>query len=108
MEHKTMKKKQLGMGDTKPSFRHDCKFCQFLGVYNNRDLYMCSAGPGETVIARYSDEGGSYTSGLVVARSLHLSAESANDEVSRHGEINQDLRALRVAYLIARDTGLCA
>ena len=46
----------------KPKYQHDCQECEFLGHYNNHDLYSCSNGP--TLIARYGDDGPDYKSGL--------------------------------------------
>jgi hypothetical protein len=48
-----------------PLYRHDCDACQFLGRWNNQDLYYCDGEP--TVIARRSDDGPDYTSGLCFA-----------------------------------------
>lgn len=47
-----------------PQFKHDCDQCRFLGTFNDHDLYFCSKGSGATVIARWSDNGPDYTSGL--------------------------------------------
>jgi len=53
-------------------FKHDCDDCIYLGQYNEFDLYFCP-GTGEqyteTVIARYSDEGNDYHSGMEFATS---------------------------------------
>lgn len=46
-----------------PRYEHDCQKCEFLGQYKEYDLYFCPNEP--TIIARYSDEGGDYGSGLV-------------------------------------------
>jgi hypothetical protein len=46
-----------------PRYEHYCRTCEFLGQYKEFDLYYCSNEP--TIIARYSDEGGDYGSGLV-------------------------------------------
>ena len=54
----------------KPQFKHDCNDCKFLGQYTTPgwvkcDLYFCPQGGRiPTVIARYSDEGSDYNSGL--------------------------------------------
>ena len=48
-------------------FIHDCDDCIFLGQYKEFDLYFCPMG-SQTVIARYSDEGGDYHSGLEFAK----------------------------------------
>jgi len=47
----------------RPKFEHDCSDCTFLGHENNHDLYFCASEP--TIIARFSDEGSEYSSGLV-------------------------------------------
>lgn len=50
----------------KPNYKHDCNVCQFLGATildgKTFDLYYCAGEP--TVIARWSDEGSEYASGL--------------------------------------------
>lgn len=58
------------MNTNKPQFKHDCNDCKFLGRYTTPsgvacDLYFCPQGGRiPTVIARYSDEGSDYNSGL--------------------------------------------
>lgn len=47
-----------------PKFQHDCNSCVFLGNYNGNDLYYCSQRSFPTLIARHSDEGDDYTSGM--------------------------------------------
>lgn len=59
-----------------PRYQHDCCQCVSLGALGNADLYYCDQGKtdGSTVIARYSDEGSDYTSGIIGAEySRHLS-----------------------------------
>lgn len=51
----------------KPLYRHDCSRCHFLGSVDNADLYACIGASEQTVIARYSDEGANYSSGLYFA-----------------------------------------
>ena len=46
-----------------PRYEHDCNICEFLGQYREYDLYYCLKNM--TIIERYSDEGGDYSSGLV-------------------------------------------
>lgn len=55
-------------------FRHDCEHCVFLGVFETADLYYClEQGDTPTVLARFSDEGSDYKSGLMFAeRDKHL------------------------------------
>ena len=49
-------------------FQHDCDKCHPLGEFGDADLYYCDQNiGGPTVIARYSNEGGDYQSGLVFA-----------------------------------------
>jgi hypothetical protein len=48
-----------------PKFKHDCNVCNFLGHFENHDLYYCKNEP--TVIARFSSKGPDYSSGLVFA-----------------------------------------
>lgn len=54
----------------KPLFEHDCDACTFLG-HNDEgtmDLYFCPQLPGlPTVIARFSDNGPDYMSGIAFA-----------------------------------------
>lgn len=47
-----------------PRYEHDCTWCVFLGQYGDNDLYFCPGGGNPTVIARHSDEGSDYQSGL--------------------------------------------
>lgn len=54
-----------------PKYQHDCKSCTFLDTVIARhkevDLYCCqqeAGGPIPTVVARYSDRGSDYSSGL--------------------------------------------
>lgn len=55
-----------------PIYLHNCDVCVFLGNFDNKDLYFCPNGR-TTVIARNSDEGHDYQSGLVFADvDLHL------------------------------------
>jgi hypothetical protein len=46
-----------------PRYEHDCSDCVYLGQFNKYDLYFCPREP--TIIARYSNEGSEYTSGIV-------------------------------------------
>lgn len=56
-------------------WQHDCDVCRSLGPYQDGetkyDLYWCPSGGGgrPTVVARYSDEGPGYTSGIEIANS---------------------------------------
>lgn len=53
-----------------PLFDHDCDHCMFLGTYNGyADLYWCmQMGNRPTLIARFSDDGPDYVSGIVFRR----------------------------------------
>lgn len=57
---------------TDPVFDHDCDGCTYLGFTFHpskgvADLYWCPQGGIPTVIARFSDDGGDYHSGLSAA-----------------------------------------
>ena len=82
-----------------PTFKHDCEVCQYLGHFEDHDLYYCGAHGGmPTVIARWDGSGPEYTSGLIIAK--------ARDFKSMRTTPLAASRALRVAYLIAKDSGL--
>jgi hypothetical protein len=40
---------------TSPQWTHDCPACKYLGRYKDYDLYHCTLGGQETVLARYSN-----------------------------------------------------
>ena len=52
-----------------PQFKHDCRHCQFKGngYYKGQtvDWYTCATSSGQTVIARYGDEGPQYASSVI-------------------------------------------
>ena len=54
-----------------PQYEHDCESCVFLGNYENEngryDLYY-HGGDHKTVIGRYGNDGGDYSSGMVFGR----------------------------------------
>jgi len=78
-----------------PVYAHHCEECEFLGHFEEHDLYFCGQGLlGPNVIARCSGTPSDYTSGLASARSRTY-------DIQNKGPTSQ--RALRVAYLIARD-----
>lgn len=57
---------------SEPRFTHDCKNCTFLGGFEHDgdyyDLYHCMQGGNcPTVIARFSDDGPDYQSGMPFA-----------------------------------------
>jgi hypothetical protein len=72
--------------ETPPRFAHDCQHCVFLGRFKNAfddcDLYFCAQNASSTahghptVIARFSDEGPDYSSGLPVADKVPALAEA--------------------------------
>lgn len=81
-------------------WKHDCDKCEFLGHFEEHDLYWCPGSAlGPTVVARWSSAGPDYTSGvsLAICRSLQ--------EMKHTEGVTFTDRALRVAYLIARDLG---
>jgi hypothetical protein len=53
-------------GGATPTFRHECKTCAFLGIFEEHDLYVCLKEDGtiKTVIARFGSDGPDYASGL--------------------------------------------
>jgi hypothetical protein len=61
-----------------PRFRHYCECCTFLGQHEAADLYFCMQGSMQdaTVIARYSDKGSDYQSGLVFADRIEALGEA--------------------------------
>jgi NCAIR mutase (PurE)-related protein len=65
-------------------YEHDCDRCTFLGEHGAVDLYVCARnGAADTVIARRSDEGSDYSSGLVFA---HTGAIPDLTEAKRRAE----------------------
>ena len=66
----------------KPKFKHDCDCCNFLGHHQEHDLYHCSQGGSiPTVIARWSDYGPDYSSGLSFARHIPILGEASRRAV---------------------------
>jgi len=57
-------------GGENPQWEHDCAACEFLGRWKEFDLYYCRQRGIPTVIARWSDEGQDYYSGLVFASAI--------------------------------------
>lgn len=49
-----------------PRYKHDCESCVYLGQHNEYDIYFCEQPMVNrpTVIARWSDEGRDYLSGM--------------------------------------------
>ena len=86
----------------RPVYAHGCDACTFLAHYNDDDLYHCTQGSTSrmpTVIARHSGKPADYTSGIYVAKASNLKAARELGD--------RPVESLRVAYLIAKDMGLC-
>lgn len=48
-----------------PRYAHDCNRCKFLGRFDEFDLYHCEGlAAGSTVLARWSNDGADYQSGM--------------------------------------------
>lgn len=48
-----------------PRYAHDCNRCKFLGRFEEFDLYHCEGlAAGSTVLARWSNDGADYQSGM--------------------------------------------
>ena len=73
----------------KPKFKHDCKNCQFLGTHEEHDLYYCH-GSMPTVIARWSDYGPDYSSGLSFVNYIPVLGEAAKRALDK-GYLKQDV-----------------
>ena len=61
-------------------YKHDCDNCVYLGEYKNADLYFCNQISVKTVVARFSDYGPDYISGLDIADKdeyLHTAKQKA-------------------------------
>ena len=82
-----------------PLYKHDCNLCVYLGICIDHsqknefqplvDLYYHDAG-NPTVLARYSDEPGDYSSGLLFATSTHVLKE-AYKRAKCHGLIRPEI-----------------
>lgn len=46
-----------------PLFKHDCGACEFLGVYQGKDLYLCGSGIEMTLVVRHSSDEEDYEYG---------------------------------------------
>lgn len=59
-------------------FQHDCDTCKPLGEFGDADLYYCDTQliGGQTVIARYSSDGGDYQSGMSFADKIPALGEA--------------------------------
>ena len=95
-------------------FQHDSDCCTFLGTLDGVDMYFCDVGKPATVLARFSDEGPDYVSGIPIAQMMRADGTlnvkcgtaSGTKEPGEKIEIDPPHRALRVALLIAYDNGL--
>lgn len=65
-------------------FQHDCEKCKPLGEFEDADLYYCEVQliGGQTVIARYSDDGADYQSGLIFADNIPALGEARNRAIA--------------------------
>jgi hypothetical protein len=71
-------------------YEHDCDHCKALGEFQEADLYFCEQGGVEpTVIARYSDDGPDYSSGMVFA-SVHPALGEAKRRAIEAGYLPVD------------------
>jgi len=61
---------------------HDCEQCVDLGTFEHYDLYFCEQNGSPTLLARYSDDGPDYLSGLVFGE-LHKDAYHPMGEAYR-------------------------
>jgi hypothetical protein len=76
-----------------PLFTHDSACCTFLGNDEEHDFYFCNKQVGgETVIARYGNDGPDYISGI------HSAVSASN-----RGDNNNPLCK---ALVLARERGL--
>jgi len=64
-----MTEQPVSIENETPQWQHDTDCCTFLGRFNEHDLYFCRQGiiDWPTVLARYSDEGSHYRSGMEFA-----------------------------------------
>ena len=73
-----------------PRYKHDCESCVFLGQRDAHDLYFCDC-VHPTVLARYSDRGEDYTSGLPLVGIAPPLTEAAKRAVAR-GLLDQNTK----------------
>ena len=54
----------------KPRFQHDCEYCEFVGVIDGMDIYICPQAGNPTIVAREGNRRENYMSGqrLVLGR----------------------------------------
>lgn len=84
--------------DNIPKYKHDCARCRFLGHHDNADLYYCPAEiSGPTVIARFSDDGPNYQSGIYFAYGMNPLLTEARRRAVAQGLTSYDL-VLAVRY----------
>lgn len=68
----------------KAKYKHDCDCCNFLGHYEEHDLYYCSQDGGiPTVIARWGNDGHDYSSGLSFVNHIPVIAEASRRAIDK-------------------------
>jgi hypothetical protein len=88
---------QAAADGTYPRFTHDCENCRFLGQHRAVDLYFCG-NLRPTVVARASDEGADYTSGMSFGYGLNANLTEARRRAQALGFVKYDLfEAVRYA-----------
>lgn len=91
----------------KTHYEHDCDCCQYLGDYKSKDtifdLYSHGEGNDCELIARYSSEGGDYSSGLIFA---YVEKDSSHPLVeAKRRDLKEKLLDEKTFYLgIPKDT----
>ena len=90
-----------------PRFRHDCSRCSFLGGFDAADLYLCKGSVETTVIARYSDEGSNYASGMSFSFGSNVHLTEARRRAQKAGMLEFPLREA-LAYASANSSNAMA
>ncbi len=83
-----------------PRFCHDCTRCTFLGGFDAADLYFCCGSLETTVIARYSDEGSNYASGMAFSFGSNAHLTEARRRAQKVGVLEFPLREA-LAYAVS-------
>lgn len=47
----------------KPQYQHDCKYCEFVGIIDGKDIYVCPQNGYPTIVAREGRKREEYMSG---------------------------------------------
>lgn len=80
----------------KPKYKHDCNNCEFLGSFEESDLYICSDSNYASLISRESSNPSDYRSGVWIKNkyfgSSHNSLMEALNRAKKKGYINADSR----------------